>query len=396
MKGVMDIIQKYKPVLILVVVPIVFSLIIGASMSPIFVDEIPVAILDLDNSPDSQDIVSDFAGCPTFKITETPASDDQVKEDLLLGKIKGGLIIPAGFGKSITDRTGAKALMLIDESNTLIGNNLKLYAYKIFSDRNYDLQISNLESGGIMPYSSDQYMNTLSSASRFLYNPQQGYLYYLYAGLLGVFIQQTYLSAMVPLLLQEKDRLKLLPLDRASRRVRAKQMLPVILQYAGYTFISSISCLLIVHLIFAYPLRGSLAITLLFQLVFLAGLTGVALILAAIFDDVTHSAQFIMFLTIPTMLSCGYNWPEFMMAPHFAAVMKLLWPLYYFYNPLKDLMLKGSDFAAIQNYFFGGVLFAAFWLPVGLWIYRQKIRTMKQIEQLEEYSAGTVKNLENQ
>jgi hypothetical protein len=83
------------------------------------------------------------------------------------------------------------------------------------------------------------------------------------------------------------------------------------------------------------------------------------------------------------MLSCGYSWPEFMMAPHFASVMKLIWPLYYYYNPLKDMMLKGSGFSPIQNYIVGGILFAAFWMPAGMWIYRQKVRTMKQIEDVE-------------
>ena len=383
MNLLMNLLLKYKPLLILVAVPIAFTIIIGASMSPIFVDDIPIAVLDMDHSPDSSGIIDDFTACPTFKIVESVDSAEQMEEDILMGKIKGGLILPGGFSKDITDRTGAKALMMIDETNTLIGNNLKLYAYKIFSEKNYQLQISDMEYNGVLPYSSDQYANSLSSVSRVLYNPQQGYLYYLYAGLLGVFLQQTYFSALVPLLVTEKERLKRTPLDRASRRIGAAKMLPVILQYAGYTFISTLSCLMVAHALFAYPVKGSLPLVLLLQVIFLAGLTGISFILAAVFDDVTHSVQFILFLTIPTMLSCGYSWPEFMMAPHFAAIMKLIWPLYYYYNPLKDLMLKGSGFSPIQNYIVGGILFAAFWMPAGMWIYRQKIRTMKQIEDSE-------------
>jgi len=384
MKSVLEIILKYKPIIILIVIPIAFTIIIGAAMSPIFVDEIPIAILDLDHSEESRAIIEDFAECPTFRITDTVDSADQMKEDILMGSIKGGIILPDGFGMSITERSGAKALVLIDGTNTLIGNNLKLYAYRIFTAKNYQLQVSDLENGGIVPYSSSQLVSSLSIADRTLYNPQQGYLYYLYAGLLGVFIQQTYLSAMVPLLLTEKDRLKLLPLDRVSRRIAAKKMIPTIIQYAAYTVISSLSCLLIAHALFAYPIKGSLLLTLLLQVIFLVGLTGISLIFAAIFDDVTHCVQFIMFLTIPTMLSCGYSWPEFMMAPHFAEVMKRIWPLYYYYNPLKDIMLKGSGFSVIQHYVTGGILFAAFWLPAGLWVYRQKIRTMKQIENISE------------
>lgn len=377
---VLNLIIKYKKVIILILVPIAFTIIFGASMSPVFVDDIPIAVLDMDDSPDSRDIIDDFAECPTFKIVEEADTVDQIKEDIMLGKISGGVIIPADFGRNIEERAGAKALVLIDSTNTLVGNNLKLYAYKIFTAKNYELQVADMQFNGIIPYSSDQYIGALSTADRTLYNPQQGYFYYLYAGLLGIFIQQTYLNVVAPVLLKEKARLKQMPLERTARRIGAKEMLPKILKYGGFSFISSLACLLTAHLMFAYPLKGSLLLTLLLQVIFLVALTGMALILAAIFDDETHCTQFVMFLTIPTMLSCGYSWPEFMMAPGFATVMKMIWPLYYYYNPLKELMLKGSDFANIQTYIVGGIIFAAVWLPAGLLIYRQKIRTMKQIE----------------
>jgi ABC-2 type transport system permease protein len=70
-----------------------------------------------------------------------------------------------------------------------------------------------------------------------------------------------------------------------------------------------------------------------------------------------------------------------MMARGFAPGMKAVWPLYYYANPLKELMLKGAGFDTIGSFITGGFLFALFWLPVGMWIYRQKIRTMKQIEE---------------
>ncbi|HVI43061.1 MAG TPA: ABC transporter permease, partial [Anaerovoracaceae bacterium] len=376
-----------KPLIILIFIPICFSVLFGASMSPVFVDEIPIAVLDMDESSASREIIDEVKACSGLNIVEMADSSEQIKEDILMGTIKGGLIFPEGFGKDIAEHKGTKALMLIDGSNFMIGNNLMLYADKIFSNKNYELQISYMESGGMVAYSSDQNINTLSLADRTLYNPQIGYFYYLYPGLLGVFIQQTYLSALVPVLLEEKNRLKLMPVDRMSRRIRARKMVPLILQYAGLSFICSLSCMLIVHWLFAYPLEGSLFLTLVLQVIFLACLTGMAFVLAAIFDDVTHCAQFVMFLAIPTMLSSGYGWPVFMMAPGFATVMKMVWPLYYYNNPLKELMLKGSEFYAIDNFILGGIIFAAFWIPAGMWIYRQKIRTMRQIEDIQ--------NLEN-
>jgi len=380
MKFVIKLIMKYKPLIILVLVPIGFTILFGAAMSPVFVDDIPIAVLDMDESTASREIVDEFQACSVFQIVKMADSTDEIKEGILMGTIKGGLILPEDFGKDIAGDKGTKALMLMDGTNFLIGNNLMLYANKIFTGKSYELQISYMESGGISDYSAGQNINTLSLADRTLYNPQIGYFYYLYPGLLGVFIQQTYLNVLAPVLLSEKNRLKLVPTDRKSRRIRAREMAPQILQYAGFSFICSLSCLLIAHWLFAYPLKGSLILVLAIQVIFLACLTGMAFVLAAIFDDITHCSQFVLFLAIPTMLSCGYGWPVFMMAPGFASIMKMVWPLYYYSNPLKELLLKGSEFYAIDNYIFGGLIFAAFWLPAGMWIYRQKIRAMKQIE----------------
>ncbi|HWQ78948.1 MAG TPA: ABC transporter permease [Anaerovoracaceae bacterium] len=379
-KRIMEQIMKYRPLIILIFVPVLFTVLFGAAMSPVYVDEIPFAILDLDESAASREIVDDFRACSVFKIEENANSSEEIKEGILSGDIQGGLILPEGFGRGLAEHKTAGALVLMDGSNFLIGNNLMQYANKIFTDKNSRLQVAYMESGGIVESLADQNINTLALADRTMYNPQAGYFYYLYPGLLGVFIQQTYLNVLAPVLLAEKDRLRAKPKDRISRRIGAKAMIPQILQCAGLSFISALSCLLIARLLFTVPLKGSLLLILTIQAIFLACLTGAAFVIAAIFDDVTHCTQFVMFLVIPAFLSCGYGWPEFMMAPGFAPAVKTIWPLYYYSNPLKDLLLRGSSFSAIEHYIFGGLIFAAFWVPAGMWIYRWKIRTLNRRE----------------
>jgi len=383
MKFLVQLIQKYKPFIILVLVPIGFTIIFGAAMSPVFVEKIPIAVLDMDGTGAAGEIIEDFYDCPGFNIVKTAASAEEMKEDILTGTVKGGLIIPEGFGRDVAGNKSAKALVMIDGSNFMITNNLMLFANNIFTEKNYELQVSYMEEGGIGGYSSEKNIGTLKLADRTLYNPQAGYFYYLFPGLLSIFIQQTYLSVLAPVLLQEKDRIRNMPPDRASRKIQAREIAPQIVRIAGMTFIGSLPSMLAAHLLFAYPLRGSLILILMFQVVFLACLTGMAFILASIFDDITHCTEFTLFLAIPTMLSSGYGWPEFMLAPGFAGVIKVLWPLYYFNNPLKEVLLKGADLSAVGHYAAGGLLFAAFWIPAGLWLFRQKIRTMKQYGNME-------------
>ena len=54
--------------------------------------------------------------------------------------------------------------------------------------------------------------------------------------------------------------------------------------------------------------------------------------------------------------------------------MKAVWPLYYYANPLKDLMLKGVGWDVIGGYVMGGIGFALFWIVTGAFLYTRRIK----------------------
>ena len=144
--------------------------------------------------------------------------------------------------------------------------------------------------------------------------------------------------------------------------------------------ISMICCLVIANRLFAYPINGSLWYVMAIHAIFLLCLFGTALVLATFFDDATHCLQFVMFMAVPSFLSCGFGWPEYMMAPGFAPGIKAVWPMYFYANPLKDLMLKDAGWEVIGHYMIGGLIFAAVWIPVGFLLYRSKIKNQKKLQ----------------
>lgn len=370
---------KIRPHFILVFIPILFTLLFSFVMGPVYVQGIPLAIYDMDGSTESRAIIDSFYDCPTFDIDEDFKSTGEIEEAILFGDIKGALVIPENFGKEIHSKTGAEALMLIDGTNFLVGNNIQLYGNTILSMANASVQMKMLEAGGMVPYMAEQSVYTLNLADRVLYNPQLGYFYYLFAALLGLFVQQTMLAVTPSILMEEKHRLKnQTSMDGAgSEKFRISVVAKKIGVYAALNTLTVIICYLIAGWFFAYPINGNLFYLLLVHVVFLICCLGVSLVLATLFDDSTHCIQFVMFLAIPTILCSGYGWPEYMMAPGFAPVMKAVWPLYYYINPMKDLMLKGAGWDVIGHYVTGGLLFAAFWIPVGLILLNQKIKMLR-------------------
>ena len=86
-----------------------------------------------------------------------------------------------------------------------------------------------------------------------------------------------------------------------------------------------------------------------------------------------------MFLTIPTLLSCGYAWPVYLMPEPFRVVITHIWPLYYYANPMRDIILKGCGIEQVLTYAAGCLKFAAFWLPAGIIAYAWKVRKLRRM-----------------
>ncbi len=373
------IVRRVKPIIVLIAIPIVFSMIFSWCFGTVYVDEIPTAVLDMDQSSGSRDVIDRMGAGPGLKITVDAKTQDEVKEEMLAGNIQAALIIPEGFGSAISAGKGAEAMFLINGSNFMISNNAMLYASNTFNDLNRELRIGLLEKGKILPYESAQLAGSITAVDRVLYNPQISYLRYIILGLLAITIQQTYLTMLSALLVFTKDRIAVQPEGTTPLKETIKNLLKTAVIYGGCSVIGLYGALIALNRFFDIPLEGSMFLTLLLHGVFILDLTAVSLVIGAFFKDEAHCVQFDMFLAIPTMLVCSYAWPEYMMPHFFAPAMKALWPLYYFSIPLRDMHLKGLDFSMISQYLTGGLLFAAFWLPIAGWLYWRSISKKRSI-----------------
>ncbi|QAT43956.1 ABC transporter permease [Aminipila luticellarii] len=373
--------MEIKPYLIVLLIPIAFTLLFGGLFSPIFAQNIPIEILDMDQSATSREVIDNFYDSPTLSVKEDVSSVDEIKEKLLTGEIHGAIIIPQDFGKDLNGKKGAKAVVLMDNSNFMYGNNVMSAVNTIFETVNAGVQLKYLEAGSLVPYQAEQSVYTLNLVDRIMYNPQLGYFYYLLPGLLAIFAQQAFLAAGVPILVEEKKRLKDLPmkLSRQFIRVDLSLMVRRFMLLTGLSIISTMICLRLIIKIWGFPMEGNIFVLILFETVFLGAVTGMALVIASIFEEVAHAAQFTMFLTIPTFLSCGFAWPEYMMAPGFAAVIKAIWPLYYYVLPVKNIILKGTGLELLKPYLVGCALFAAVWIPIGLLLFGRKVKIIREL-----------------
>ena len=354
-----------KSVFVLTVIPIAFTIIFSMVFSLTYVERIPLAVLDLDKSDASRTIIRNFEDSAGFALSMRAGSEAEMEDAFLRGEIKAGLILPGNLEKDVRANRSPRVLVLIDGSNVFIGNSAYSYAASILGTLSIGIQADLLSAGGMAPFEAGQSLRTLSLGERVLYVPQMGNFVYAFAGYLGVFIQQTFMSVLAPTLLRER---------RSSAGERASAIAKDCLVFGILTVAALVSCLILAHTLGGYPLRGSIFCALLVHMVFILDITAVSIFISAFFTDTCHFIQFIMLLSIPTFMTSGYIWPEFVMPYGFSALVKAIWPLHWFALPLRDIMLKGAGLAEVARYITGGLVFAAFWFPAGLLFVRRKRR----------------------
>lgn len=373
-----------KNVVLLIFGPVLAILLFGYVYSKIYVEEIPVAVYDMDHSSISRSMIDNINDSTGLNVSRTVDSQDEVEELLLKGEVSAGIIFPDKFGENVSEKNSPRVLALVDGSNMIIGNNVTAYLSAIFNTVNAGIQMNMMEGSGIVPYSAEQNINTLSFVDRVLYNPQMGYFKNMFAVLLTILIQQLYLSAIGTMLIEYKHKIReVLDTPKHIRTIIRNEIIPQILEGMGSIVISFLLCLIVAHKIFGYQLMGSIKTTILVLVIFLVSMTAMGLLFATFFEDITSCIQVIMLLSVPGILTSGYIWPEFAMAPHFITFVKATWPLYYFNNALRDLQLKGDSLNIVQHYITGGIKFAIFWFIVGAICYYIRIVSIKPNKQYE-------------
>ena len=369
---------RFRPYLILLFIPPFFAWLFSYAFSPLYVDDIPFAVYDQDNSQFSRQLIEDLDSTQALRYIGSASSSAELEELMLQDRVYLAVALPEHLAAQ-AQKGGAGVAVYINGNNFLIGNNAMLGASLVFNQYNLDLRTQVLQKG-MSGGGAQAYGEALQFTDRMLYNPQLAYLNYLLPVILLIILQQTMLVCLVQLLIEQKQ--SSLGLLRWYLRKRL----------AVYLLCSAFGCitgLMIMHLLFDIPFLGSPILAFTSYLVFMLGIGGLGFVISACFRDSGHAVQFVLLLPVPILLTSGYAWPEYMMIPLLGPLIRMFSPLWYAAEPFKSILLKGWGWTQMAPHLAGGAIFAACWLSLGVLLYKRSCRK-EQVELSEEVRKAAV------
>jgi len=322
-------------------VPIMMMTVFGFGLS-LDVENQPYATFDHDRTPESRDYLENFAHSRYFENHGAVSSDAELERLFDAGIVRFAIEIPENYGRDLRARRKPTIAVWIDGSLPFRAETVRGYVQAIhlgFADRIVRERLGLRET--VLP---------ITVETRFWYNQDLKSKYAFVPGLIAVLLLLTPSMLTATAVVREKElgsitNLYATPVTRLEF-LFGKQIL-----YAGLNVLTFLLLLLMAVLVFAVPLKGSLAALSIGAVLYILATTGFGLFVSA-FTRSQLAATLITIIVglLPSFLYSGLMTPIPSLAGA-AQYIARLFPAGYFLRISVGTFTKGLDaFAFVPDF----------------------------------------------
>ncbi len=306
------------------------------------VDDIPLAVVDLDHSQASRGLVEAFTASGQFRAVAWPARAADAEPLLARGKVRMALVVPRGFAAaSAAERVPLQAIVDGSDANTAeIAINYAQAAVAAHALR---------AAGG-------QARPPILAVSRVWYNEELSSRNMIVPGLIAVIMM--IIAAMLTALTiaREWERGTMEQLA-ATPVTRGEIVLGKLLPYLAIGLADVLVISLLGIALFGVPLRGSVPLLAMLSTAFLTGALGLGLFISAVTRSQLLATQVSMLTSfLPALLLSGFMYAISVMPLPLQAISFLI-PARYFLVVTRGIFLKG---VGVEVLYVQGLLMIAF------------------------------------
>ncbi len=329
--------RDFRMKIVLFFMPMFQVIVFGFAVST-DVRKIETAVYDLDNTPQSRELIREFSYSKYFVITKYISSDTEQKDLIDKSIIKTVIRLNHGFAQDLAGGKTAKFQLIIDGTDSNTAGVILQYANQIIA--RYSSKLSGPHLEAILQKTGGAPFVDLRSRAWFNENLESKNFYVPGIVALIVLILTMLLTAMA--IVKEKeigtiDQLIVSPL-RPVELILGK-LLPFAL--IGIVDIFLITTLAV--LLFKVPLRGNLMLLFVASCLYILTTLGLGLLISTSAKTLQESIMSTFFIAMPAVLLSGFVFPIANM-PKIIQYITYINPLRYYIVIVRGIFLKGSTF----------------------------------------------------
>jgi len=339
---------KDKIILLLILlVPALYTLLFGAVYFSAVLTDIPLAVVDLDRSGLSREVVAAFKNSPKFKVTGEISTYEGLQEGMKTGAVRAGVVIPENFEKKALLRRGTEVLTVYDASNLIWGYNTRKYALEVINHFSTGRTAAYLAGLGMTEREIKGVLDTVSCNLDVWYNPTYSYTTYLFLGLVMMIIHQICLLGVSLTVTREKDRNSWMQYIGAALP-RWKIFLGKCLPYLVINFFNYVLLLWLSARLINVKAGGSMGLIVLLGLLYGVIITSAGFYFSARAPNSLQVTRYVMLLSVPLFIISGYTWPMTHI-PGFVEGPARLLPYTWMAEAIRTVTVKNLGFGYVRG-----------------------------------------------
>lgn len=193
--------------LIMIIGVIAYSLFYMFPYSTEIIKEVPIGVIDLDNSSFSREYVRDLNATDSLDVIVRPESIAQAEKIFYNGNINAFVIIPKNFGRDIARGNQANIPFYGDSSYLIIYKTVYSAIAQTSASFGAKVEVAKMLKAGVPLKMAETLKQPFELVQTPLYNPAGGYATYVYPVILILILHQTLLIG-VGLMQGTKNELK--------------------------------------------------------------------------------------------------------------------------------------------------------------------------------------------
>ncbi|MDK2856862.1 MAG: type transport system permease protein [Bacillota bacterium] len=326
---------------ILFLIPVLVNLMLGYELYQNQIKNIPMAVVDMDNSSLSRTIVRQFSENETFAVRYYLDNVSEMERLFQENKIRVAMVIPPAFAKDVVALKSPTILMVYDGSQLAVAAAAKSRASEILLTLKTGVLLKQIQARLDVPEDMAKKMALAVNFNyRTLYNPTRGYKNFLNIGLCAALVQSG-------IGLLSVSAIRDFELTR-SKLQRIGHVLGKVAFYGGLGCLSLFLSAIMQNWLFQVPFRGRLGDELLLAAALSFAVAGLGVMISSWLREPLIATIVAAVLLVPDTVLAGYTWPRLAMPGAYQKAVAFL-PFTHFADNQRDLMLKGLTAAYMRQ-----------------------------------------------
>lgn len=323
--------------------PVFYALLIGFTYQQGKVENIPVIVVNHDQTPLSNQVtemLADSRALSVLNYTEEPVS---LKDEVIRTEAAAVVVLPARFEAQMLQKRNPEINVYINTSNVLTANFASKAIQQVIGTFSAGAEIKALQKKGMNAGQAKSQYEPFKANFITLFNTTSNYLVFMWPGMMAVVLQQVILLAMAVTFSEEFKRDSFVK-DFAGKQkyavlVMAIKCLPVWI-FANLNILFFYLC----SLYFNIPTPQHMGTFFLITAAFVVACANLGVLVSILVPNALKATQILMVMASPAFIISGFTWPTYAM-PKFVQYFNSIIPLTPYLEALKIMMVeKGSDY----------------------------------------------------